>query len=99
MRALDVGWRHPFGVKLSKDSAAGRISRAASVQPTEIQPARTASTSSKMAVDLEEVRDYLVDLAYKAGEKIATSKPIAAGSGTKKNSADLVTETDQAVEK
>lgn len=52
-----------------------------------------------MAVDLEEVRDYLVDLAYKAGEKIATSKPIAAGSGTKKNSADLVTETDQAVEK
>lgn len=30
---------------------------------------------------------------------VTSAKPAAAGHGTKKNSADLVTETDQAVEK
>lgn len=41
----------------------------------------------------------LVQIAYKAGEMVTSAKPAAAGHGTKKNSADLVTETDQAVEK
>ena len=51
------------------------------------------------AVDLQEVHDFLVQVAHEAGEMITSAKPTAAGSGTKKNSADLVTETDQAVEK
>lgn len=41
----------------------------------------------------------LVQIAHKAGEMVTSAKPAAAGHGTKKNSADLVTETDQAVEK
>ena len=48
-------------------------------------------------VDLQEVHDFLIGIAYKAGEMITSAKPTAAD--TKKNSADLVTETDQAVEK
>ena len=52
-----------------------------------------------MAVNLQEVHDFLFDLAHKAGDTIISAKPVAAGSGTKKNSADLVSETDQAVEK
>lgn len=50
-------------------------------------------------VNLQEVHDFLVEIAHKAGQMIISAKPTAAGSGTKKNSADLVTETDQAVEK
>ena len=49
------------------------------------------------AIDLQEVHDFLVDLAHKAGETITNAKPKA--HDTKKNSADLVTKTDQAVEK
>lgn len=51
------------------------------------------------AVNLQEVHDFLIEVAHRAGEMITSAKPTAAGSGTKKNSADLVTETDQAVEK
>ncbi|TKA67658.1 hypothetical protein B0A55_08145 [Friedmanniomyces simplex] len=51
------------------------------------------------AVDLQGVHDFLVHIAHKAGAMILTAKPVAAGSGTKKNSADLVSETDQAVER
>jgi len=50
-------------------------------------------------VDLQEVHDFLVTVAHKAGDMITSATPKAAGSGMKKNSADLVTETDQAVEK
>lgn len=50
-------------------------------------------------ISLQEVHDFLVEVAYKAGEMITTAVPSEASSGTKKNSADLVTETDQAVEK
>ncbi|WPH02037.1 Hypothetical protein R9X50_00489200 [Acrodontium crateriforme] len=50
-------------------------------------------------VNLQEVHDFLIKIAHQAGEMITSAKPTAAGSGTKKNSADLVTETDQAVEK
>jgi myo-inositol-1(or 4)-monophosphatase len=52
-----------------------------------------------MAVDLQKVHDFLIDTAYKAGDMIHNAKPVRAGTGEKKNSADLVTETDQAVEK
>lgn len=51
------------------------------------------------AINLEEVHDFLIQIAHDAGKMISTAKPVAAGSGQKKNSADLVTETDQAVEK
>lgn len=51
------------------------------------------------SIDLKEVHDFLITIAHKAGDMITSAKPTAAGSGTKKNSADLVTETDQAVEK
>ena len=51
------------------------------------------------AIDLQEVHDFLVKIAYKAGDMITSAKPAVSGHGTKKNSADLVTETDQAVEK
>ncbi|SMY22677.1 unnamed protein product [Zymoseptoria tritici ST99CH_1A5] len=49
--------------------------------------------------DLQAVHDFLVEVAYKAGEIIRSATPAVTGHGTKKNSADLVTETDQAVEK
>lgn len=52
-----------------------------------------------MAVDLQKVHDFLVQVAHEAGRMITSATPVAAGSGMKKNSADLVTETDQAVEK
>lgn len=55
--------------------------------------------SSSPSVDLQDVHDFLIDVAYRAGGMITSAKPVAAGSGMKKNSADLVTETDQAVEK
>ncbi|KAH9832143.1 Inositol monophosphatase [Teratosphaeria destructans] len=50
-------------------------------------------------VNLQEVHDFLVQIAYRAGDMIASATPAPAGSGIKKNSADLVTETDQAVER
>ncbi|KAK5137510.1 hypothetical protein LTR08_008489 [Meristemomyces frigidus] len=51
------------------------------------------------AVDLQEVHDFLIGIAKEAGDMITAAKPTGAASGTKKNSVDLVTETDQAVEK
>ena len=50
------------------------------------------------AINLREVHDFLIEVAYKAGETITSAEPSEAGTGTKKNSADLVTETDQEVE-
>ena len=51
------------------------------------------------SVDLQEVHDFLITIAHRAGEMILSATPKPAGSGIKKNTADLVTETDQAVEK
>ncbi|KAF2424916.1 inositol monophosphatase [Tothia fuscella] len=48
---------------------------------------------------LEEIRDHLVSIAHKAGDMITAAHPSTGSSGSKKNSVDLVTETDQAVEK
>lgn len=50
-------------------------------------------------INLQEIHDFLVSIAKKAGEMITSARPNTSISGSKKNSADLVTETDQAVEK
>ncbi|KAK8195039.1 uncharacterized protein BKA78DRAFT_308927 [Phyllosticta capitalensis] len=49
--------------------------------------------------NLQEIHDFLISVAKKAGEMITTARPSTTQTGEKKNSADLVTETDQAVEK
>ncbi|EEQ29978.1 myo-inositol-1-monophosphotase [Microsporum canis CBS 113480] len=48
--------------------------------------------------DLAEIHEFLVELAGKAGEMITSAHPLINGVGSKKNSSDLVTETDRAVE-
>lgn len=51
-------------------------------------------------VDLDDVLRAMLNVAKEAGIMIVTAKPSSSTTtGTKKNSADLVTETDQAVEK
>lgn len=49
-------------------------------------------------LDLPAIQAHLITLAREAGERILAATPKATGSGYKKNTADLVTETDQAVE-
>ncbi|CAD0027876.1 unnamed protein product [Aureobasidium pullulans] len=50
-------------------------------------------------INLQEVHDFLVDVAKQAGEVITAARPSTTAAGEKKNSVDLVTETDQATEK
>ncbi|KAG4418411.1 hypothetical protein IFR04_008478 [Cadophora malorum] len=50
-------------------------------------------------LNLQEIHDLLVNVAQEAGRMMLAATPSYLSSGTKKNSADLVTETDQAVEK
>ncbi|KAJ5261469.1 hypothetical protein N7478_012064 [Penicillium angulare] len=52
-----------------------------------------------MAMDLNDIHDTLVSLAHQAGEIINNALPETSGTGSKKNTADLVTEYDRAVEK
>ena len=49
--------------------------------------------------ELPHILDVLVKVAKEAGQMIASANPSSTGQGTKNNTADLVTETDQAVEK
>ncbi|KAL3419863.1 inositol monophosphatase [Phlyctema vagabunda] len=49
-------------------------------------------------VNVQEVHDLLVSVAHEAGKMIMAATPSYLDAGEKKNSADLVTETDQAVE-
>ncbi|RDW61555.1 Myo-inositol-1-monophosphatase [Coleophoma crateriformis] len=49
-------------------------------------------------INLQEVHDLLVSIAHEAGKMIMSATPSYLSAGEKKNSADLVTETDQAVE-
>jgi myo-inositol-1(or 4)-monophosphatase len=49
-------------------------------------------------LDYQEIHDFLITIARRAGEMVTSATPAVTGHGTKKNSADLVTETDQAVE-
>lgn len=48
---------------------------------------------------LQDIHDFLIALAFKAGEIITDALPAVGGTGSKKNSADLVTEYDRAVER
>ncbi|OAX82960.1 hypothetical protein ACJ72_02693 [Emergomyces africanus] len=50
------------------------------------------------APDLQEIHDFLIDLATRAGDIITGAKPMVTGVDSKKNSSDLVTEYDRAVE-
>lgn len=50
-------------------------------------------------INLQEVHDYLVDVAKQAGHVITAARPSTTAAGEKKNSVDLVTETDQATER
>lgn len=60
----------------------------------------SAAAATAAAIDYQEIHDVLVQIALQAGEMITSAQPAVSGHGTKKdNSADLVTETDQAVEK
>ncbi|CAL5866645.1 uncharacterized protein PFLUO_LOCUS854 [Penicillium psychrofluorescens] len=47
---------------------------------------------------LPDIHDFLVSLAFQAGDIISNALPDTSGTGLKKNSADLVTEYDRAVE-
>ncbi|KAF2457964.1 hypothetical protein BDY21DRAFT_320351 [Lineolata rhizophorae] len=49
-------------------------------------------------LNLHEIHDYLIELAQKAGDMITSAHPTVDATDSKKNSADLVTETDTAVE-
>lgn len=49
-------------------------------------------------MNLQEIHDFLVSLAFRAGEIITNALPDSNGIGSKKNSVDLVTEYDRAVE-
>lgn len=48
-------------------------------------------------IDLGEVATFLVDVAKQAGDVITAARPTTTAAGEKKNSVDLVTETDQYV--
>jgi len=50
-------------------------------------------------INLQEVHDYLVDVAKQAGRVVTAARPSTTAAGEKKNSVDLVTETDQATER
>ncbi|EHK97490.1 putative Inositol monophosphatase 2 [Glarea lozoyensis 74030] len=49
-------------------------------------------------INLQEIHDLLISIAHEAGKMMLTATPSYLDSGTKKNSADLVTETDKAIE-
>ncbi|KAH9908766.1 inositol monophosphatase [Xylariomycetidae sp. FL2044] len=49
-------------------------------------------------LNLEEIQNVLIEVAHEAGRKILSANPTDIDTGTKLNSADIVTETDKAVE-
>ncbi|KAK4041931.1 hypothetical protein C8A01DRAFT_45009 [Parachaetomium inaequale] len=51
------------------------------------------------AVDLQAVHDTLVSVAFEAGRMILAANPSSISTDTKMNAVDIVTETDQAVER
>ena len=54
--------------------------------------------SPSWKIDYAEIQKTLIDVAKDAGDMIRSAHPSTSTLGTKKNSVDLVTETDQAVE-
>ena len=57
------------------------------------------TTTIMSDINLQEMHDFLVDVAKQAGEVITAARPSTTAAGEKKNSVDLVTETDQATER
>lgn len=55
-------------------------------------------STSASDISLTQLRDTLISIALEAGERITSATPSTTSSLTKKNTADLVTETDRAVE-
>ncbi|XXG98545.1 hypothetical protein Hte_004870 [Hypoxylon texense] len=49
-------------------------------------------------INLQEIHDTLISVAHEAGRMILSANPTDIATGTKLNSADIVTETDKAVE-
>ncbi|KAF2852402.1 inositol monophosphatase [Plenodomus tracheiphilus IPT5] len=49
-------------------------------------------------INLRDIHDSLIAIAKQAGERIVSATPSTDAAGSKKNSVDLVTETDRAVE-
>ncbi|KAI0132473.1 inositol monophosphatase [Xylariales sp. AK1849] len=49
-------------------------------------------------LNLQEIHDKLIEIAHEAGRMIMSANPTDIDQGTKLNSADIVTETDKAVE-
>ncbi|KAI0022686.1 inositol monophosphatase [Xylariomycetidae sp. FL0641] len=50
-------------------------------------------------LNLQEIQDLMVAVAHEAGQMMLSANPTDIDTGTKLNSADIVTETDKAVEK
>ncbi|KAK6538621.1 hypothetical protein TWF694_010199 [Orbilia ellipsospora] len=50
-------------------------------------------------INLQEIHDFLITLARAGGEMITQAQPTTSRTGSKTNIADLVTETDKAIEK
>jgi myo-inositol-1(or 4)-monophosphatase len=50
-------------------------------------------------INLQQIHDLLVSIAFEAGKMIMAANPSSISTDTKLNSADIVTETDQAVER
>ncbi|EEP77712.1 conserved hypothetical protein [Uncinocarpus reesii 1704] len=57
-----------------------------------------AAKTGASAPNLQEIHDCFLELAKQAGDMITGAKPLINAAGSKKNSSDLVTETDRAVE-
>lgn len=57
-----------------------------------------SNKDSSWKVDLEEIQKTLIQVAREAGEMITSAHPSTSSLDTKKNSVDLVTQTDKAVE-
>ncbi|KAL6706611.1 hypothetical protein ACN47E_005367 [Coniothyrium glycines] len=49
-------------------------------------------------INLQEIHDFMISIAKQAGTRIVSATPTTSAAGSKKNSVDLVTETDRAVE-
>ena len=58
----------------------------------------TINKTSGWKIDYAEIQKALINVAKDAGDMITSAHPSTSTLGTKKNSVDLVTETDQAVE-
>ncbi|KAF8427739.1 inositol monophosphatase [Tirmania nivea] len=62
-------------------------------------PNVSGTQNGSAAYDLQQILDDLIAIAKVAGETMLAARPSVLTSGSKNNSADLVTETDQAIEK